>query len=88
MKELFKKVGSNSIEILKTTKNSKFCFKIILVILFSYLNFKLINNILCNELNSITNQDINISISNKYICKCIIFFIIFIIVFFFNFIKK
>ena len=52
MKEIFTKIIDNSVEVIKTTKNPKFCFKIILLILISYLNFKLINNILCNELNN------------------------------------
>ena len=88
MKEIFTKIIDNSVEVIKTTKNPKFCFKIILLILISYLNFKLINNILCNELNNISNQNINISISNKYLCKFIIFFILFIIFIFINLIKK
>ena len=88
MKELFTKVLDNSVQIMKTTKNPKFCFKIILLILFSYLNFKLINNVLCNELNNISNQNINICISNKYLCKIMIFFILFVIFTFISLIKK
>jgi hypothetical protein len=88
MKEVFTKIIDNSVEVIKTTKNPKFCFKIILLILISIINFKLINNILCNELNNISQQNINISISNKYLCKFMIFFILFIIFIFINLIQK
>ena len=88
MKELFTKIIDNGVEVIKTTKNPKFCFKIILLILISIINFKLINNILCNELNNISQQNINISISNKYLCKYMIIFILFIIFMFINLIQK
>lgn len=88
MKELFTKLIDNSVKVIKTTKNPKFCFKIIILILISFFNFKLLNNILCNELNNISQENINISISNKYLCKFIIFIILFIIFTFINIIYK
>ena len=78
--ELFTKIIDNSIEMINNTKKANFCFKIMLLILFSYINFYIINNILSNELNNISNQTIHFSISNKYICKYIIIIILFIIV--------
>ena len=80
MKELFTKIIDNSLEMIKNTKKTNFCFKIILLILFSYINFYIINNILSNELDNISKQTITFSISNKYVCKYTIIFILFIIV--------
>ena len=80
MKEVFTKIIDNSIEMINNTKKINFCFKIILLILFSYINFYIINNILSIELNNISNQTINFSISNKYVCKYTIIIILFIIV--------